>query len=127
MRLPTSLILLAALAGCGSSGQQPGNAAVNAAAPPGPAAPANALATPAPAAADAAGLAAFRQDAMRGCVEGGRETAPPGTPVDRHCACAVDRVMAGRTLAQLEAEERSGDYESRFQGTMSACIAETGG
>lgn len=121
MRPTTALILVAALAGCGSS--QPNNAAAGAN---------NALAAPAPAtmpapaapAGDARGLAEFREDSLRGCIGGARDAAPAGTPVERHCACAVDRVMAGRTLVQLEAEERDGTHDSRFQDQLRACIAE---
>ena len=86
LRRMTGLILLAALAGCGS-GQKANNAAAapaaNAAAAPAPAAPANAVAASAPAAGEAAGIAEFRGETYRGCVEGGNETAPPGTPIER--------------------------------------------
>lgn len=126
LRLTTGLALFAALAGCGS-GQKAGNA-------PNAAAPANITAAPAPAPAanavagdEASGLAAYREDVLRGCIAGGRETAAPGTPVERHCACAVERTMAGRTLAQLQADERAPDYETRFQGAITACIDEGGG
>jgi hypothetical protein len=77
----------------------------------------------APAAADA-GLAQWRADVLRGCIGGGRDAAGPGVPVERHCACAVDRVMAGRTLAQLEAAERSGEHEQRFTALLRQCIRE---
>ena len=99
-----------ALAACGGSGQE-------AAAP----SPGNAAA--APAAADA-GLAAFRAEWLVACVGGARDAAPPGAPVERHCACAIDRVMSGRSLAELEAERDSGAYAAPFQTEMRACIAE---
>lgn len=129
MRLTTALTLLAALAGCGGSGPQPGNAAtarpaVNAAAAPDPAPAANRSAA---AGDEASGLAGYREVSLRGCIGGARDAAPAGTPVEQQCACAVDRMMAGRTLAQLEAEERSGEHDRRFQSTLGACIDETGG
>ena len=78
----------------------------------------------APAAAADAGLAQWREDVLRGCIGGGRDAAGPGVPVERHCACAVERVSAGRTLAALEAEERSGDYRPRFTALLRQCIRE---
>jgi hypothetical protein len=124
LRLAPGLIMLAALAGCGS-GQKAGNAA-NAAAPANSAA-APAPGTPAAPVDEVRGLAEFREDVLRGCIAGGRETAAPGVPVERHCACAVERTMAGKTLAELQADERAPDYDSRFQGAIRACIAETRG
>jgi hypothetical protein len=71
------------------------------------------------------GLAAWRRDVVRGCIGGGRERVrDPNVPVERHCACAADRVMAGRTLAQLEADERSGAHASIFTAALRRCIAE---
>lgn len=124
MRRTLSLILLAALAGCGAPAQPEGNGAKPAASvePRAGAAPAG----PTTAGNEAARLAEYREDSLRGCIGGAREAAPPGTPVERHCACAVERVMAGRTRAQLNAEERSGEYEPRFQGALRACIREIG-
>ena len=87
----------------------------------------DALAVPAPATGtgnEAAGLADFRAQWLEACVGGARDAAPPGTPVERHCGCAIDRVMAGKTLAELEAERDSGAYRSRFQSEMRACIRE---
>lgn len=85
-----------------------------------------ALAAPTPAAIgnEAAGLADFRAQWLEACVGGARDAAPPGTPVERHCGCAIDRVMAGKTLAELEADQQSGAYRSRFQSEMRACIRE---
>jgi len=40
------------------------------------------------------------------------------------CACAADRVMAGKTLARLEAEERSGAHDALFTVALRQCIAE---
>jgi hypothetical protein len=101
MRRPWAAPLLAALAAC--TGGAAGNDAV---------------------AADP-GLALWRQDVLRGCVGGGRERVrDPNVPVERHCACAADRVMAGKTLAQLEADERSGDHAAIFTAALRRCIAE---
>jgi hypothetical protein len=69
-------------------------------------------------------LAQLRAEWLPACIGGGRDAAPPGTPVERHCECAIDRTMAGRTLAELEAERRSGEYGARFQANMRACIRE---
>jgi len=76
---------------------------------------------------DPAGLAQYREDVLRGCIGGGRDEAGADVPVERHCACAVDRVMEGRTMAELEAEEVSGEYAPRFTAAMRQCIAEIPG
>jgi len=73
---------------------------------------------------EATGLARLRADWLEACIGGGRDAAPPGTPVDRHCACAIDRVMAGRSLGEMEAERASGAYRPRFSAEMRACIRE---
>ena len=83
-----------------------------------------------PAAADSqvpARLAQYREDVLRGCIGGGRDNAGPDVPVERHCACAVDRVMEGRSLAELEAEEVSGEHAERFTAALRQCIAEIPG
>ena len=127
LRLATGLVLLAAVAGCNSG--QPANNAPNAAAIAAnsavalPAAPANAAAP----ADEARGLAEYREAMLNACIAGGRETAAPGVPVERHCACAVERSTAGQTLAQIQADERAPDYETRFQGAIRACMGEPGG
>lgn len=110
MRTLLSALLLAALAACG---QAPDPATNNAAT-------VNAAAAP----ALPAGLAQWREDVLRGCIGGGRESAGPNVPVEAHCACAVDRNMAGRSLAELEAEERSGEHAERFTAALRQCIAE---
>ena len=76
---------------------------------------------------DPAELAQFREDVLRGCIGGGRDNAGPNVPVERHCACAVDRVMEGRSLAELEAEEMSGEHAERFTAALRQCIAEIPG
>jgi len=73
---------------------------------------------------EAAGLAAFRADWLEACIGGARDAAPPGTPVERHCGCAIERMMAGKTLGQLEAERASGAYRAPFQAEMRRCIRE---
>ena len=73
---------------------------------------------------ESAGIAEFRSRWLEACIGGGRDAAPPGTPVDRHCACAIDRVMAGKSLEELEADRASGAYRSRFSAEMRACIRE---
>lgn len=77
-----------------------------------------------PSASKSPDLAAFRSEWLEACIGGGRDAAPPGTPVDRHCACAIDRLMAGKTLEQLEAEQASGAYRAPFQAEMRRCIRE---
>lgn len=76
------------------------------------------------AAGTADGLAAFRAQWLESCIGGARDAAPPGAPVERHCACAIDRTMAGKTLEQLEAEQDSGAYRAPFQTEMRRCIRE---
>jgi hypothetical protein len=73
---------------------------------------------------EAAGLAAFRAQWLEACIGGARDAAPPGTPVERHCGCAIERMMAGRTLAELEADQASGAYRAPFQAEMRRCIRE---
>jgi hypothetical protein len=73
---------------------------------------------------EAAGLVAFRAQWLEACVGGARDAAPPGTPVERHCGCAIERMMAGKTLAELEADQASGAYRAPFQAEMRRCIRE---
>lgn len=71
------------------------------------------------------GLAQYREDTLRGCIGGARDTVTDASvPVERHCACAVDRIMAGKTLAQLEDEERSGEHAPLFTTALRQCIRE---
>jgi hypothetical protein len=77
-----------------------------------------------PPANEAQALSQWREDVVRGCVGGARESVGPEVPVEQHCACAADREMAGKTLAQLEAAEMSGDHGPVFQAALRACIAE---
>ena len=109
---------IALLAACGPTGVEANQEAG------GNGVAANGAKPAADAAQDRTRLAEYRDDALRGCIGGGRERAGPNVPVERHCACAVDRVMEGRTLAELEAEEASGEYAARFTAAMRQCIAE---
>ena len=125
MRRTIALMLLA-LAACGSAGsndQAAGNAAgANEAAPAAGAKPDGA---PAPATGDeAAGLAQLRAEWLPACIGGARDSAPAGAPVERHCECAIDRTIAGHTLAELQVQRRTGEYGPRFSANMRACIAE---
>lgn len=98
-----ALLLLMALAACGKAPGADNNASL-------PADPA---------------LAQWRTDTLRGCIGGARDTVhDPSVPVERHCACAVDRIMAGRTLAQLQADEQSGAHDEIFSGALRQCIRE---
>lgn len=72
----------------------------------------------------AAGLAAFRAEWLQACIGGARDAAPAGAPVERHCACAIDRMMAGKSLDQLEADRDSGAYRGPYQAEMRRCIRE---
>lgn len=73
---------------------------------------------------ETAALARFRAEWLEACIGGARDAAPPGTPVERHCACAIDRQMTGKSLAQLEEEQASGAYRAPFQTEMRRCIRE---
>lgn len=109
MRILLSALSFAALAACG----QASDSGANDAGAHIPAAPAL-----------QAELAQWREDVLRGCIGGGREQAGPNVPVDAHCTCAVDRYMAGKTLAELEAAELSGEHAERFTASLRQCIAE---
>jgi hypothetical protein len=113
LRIASATAFLFALAACGQNG--------------GPAAKtANAAAAPA-AIVDPGlptSLAAWRAEVLTGCIEGGRATAPADVPVEAQCACAVDREMAGRTLAELAEAERTGANERGFEDSLRDCSAE---
>jgi hypothetical protein len=113
MRIALALLLAAALPACGSKPADPGNAAK----------PAAVAATATP--SDATALAQWREDSLRGCIGGARDrVGDPAVPVERHCACAVDREMAGKSMAELEEAERSGAHETLFPALLRQCIAE---
>lgn len=112
MRIAT-LSLLAGLAACGPAADP----AANDSAAPAPAAdPINRLA--------GQELGEWREDMLRGCIGGGRDRAGPNVPVEQHCACAVERVVAGRTIDQLRNDQLTGEHESRFRTALRACISE---
>lgn len=115
MRIILTGLAVSSLAAC--SGQP---AASNQAAAPAPMLNASTNASD----GEAAGLARFRSEWLEACVGGARDAAPPGAPVERHCACAIDRMMAGKTLAQLEADQASGAYRDPYQAEMRRCIRE---
>ena len=71
-------------------------------------------------------LAEFRAETLRGCLEGGQEAGAPAASAEQFCTCAVDRAVAGRSAAELEAETRANSFEARFQTELDACIGETG-
>lgn len=71
-------------------------------------------------------LALWRDDVLRGCIGGGRDTAGPQVPVEEHCACTVEKLVEGRSFAELEAEERTGEHAARFREALRQCRREIG-
>lgn len=112
MRIAMALLLLCPGA-CGPAAEPAAN---NAAAPASAADPRNRGADQE--------LAEWREDMLRGCIGGGRDRAGPNVPVEQHCGCAVERVVADRTVAQLRNDELTGEHEARFRTALRACIAE---
>lgn len=82
-----------------------------------PAADRTAAAAPAPPLDPA--RATWRDDKLRECSSLVLVQVPPGTDVARLCACAIDRGMAGRTLAQL-----SHPIPGRARDLLHQCAAE---
>ena len=115
MRTIFAAAALAALAACGpAAGPAEGNDSANAAAAPA-----------ANAASPAAELAEWRAAVLEGCIGGGRDRVrDPNVPVEQHCACAIDRLAAGKTLAQLREEELTGAHAENFRTFHRQCIAE---
>lgn len=113
MRKAIATILAGLLAACGT---QPAANETNAVAP----------AATAGASGEQRGLAERREDYLRGCIGGGRDVAGPNVPVEAHCTCAIDRLMEGRTVAQLDAESGTEEYADRFRSTMRQCQQEIG-
>lgn len=112
MRILIVFAASAVLAACGPSSETRNTATSS---------PANLTTPPA---SESAARARWREDVVRGCVGGARETVGAEVPVEQHCTCAADREMAGKTLAQLEATEMSGDHGPAFQAALRGCIAE---
>jgi len=114
MRTIIAAAALAALAACGpAAGPTERNDSANAAAPA-----ANG-ATP------EAELAEWRAAVLEGCIGGGRDRVrDSNVPVEQHCACAIDRLAEGKTLAQLREEELTGAYAENFRTFHRQCIAE---
>jgi hypothetical protein len=108
MMLTTASLALLAACGGGPSDNSSANGA----------APANG-ATAAPAAPTDPELASMRAGGVAVCSDETARRSPPGTDVARLCGCAIDRVMAGKTLAQ--AREIRGDSE---QVALNACARE---
>jgi hypothetical protein len=117
MRRTIGLMMLMLAAGCGPAAA-PGANESNAAKP--------AASAVTGALSEAQQLAQRREDALRGCIGGGRDAAGPNVPVEAHCTCAIDRLMEGRSHADLEAEERTGEYATRFSAAMRQCRREIG-
>ncbi len=86
-------------------------------------------ATPAPSESgtgnEAAEMAEYRAVAEEGCIGGGRDRMPdPRVQVEAHCACALDRTLAGMTRADVEKERLDGSYGPKFTAAMRQCIRE---
>jgi hypothetical protein len=109
MRMILATASLALLAACGGGASN--NSSANGAAP------ANATGA-APADAE---LASMRAQGITGCSAEVTRRAPAGTDVAGLCGCAVDRLMAGKTAAQLR--ETGGGNE---QEALNVCAGERG-
>jgi len=105
MRMILATASLALLAACGGGASN--NSSANGAAP-------------ANGSADSE-LASMRAQGIAGCSAEVSRRSAPGTDVARLCGCAVDRLMAGKTVAQLH-ELRDGSE----QEALNACAAEQG-
>jgi hypothetical protein len=106
MRMILATASLALLAACGGGASNNGSA--------NGAAPANA------AGAAEMDLPALRVRLVAGCsAEEGRRA--PGADMARLCGCAVDRLLAGKTAAQVRATGLGNEQEA-----LSACAAEQG-
>lgn len=105
------VLLLALTAACSASADASDEPAAAAAAPRG----------------EAVALAAWRTDLQHRCVEAIRTLAGPSplVPAEGQCACTLDRMTAGKTLAELRADERSGRQEQTFIAALQQCMMET--
>ena len=111
------LLALTLLAACDRADKPTGNRAAEIAAE---AAGATDMAEP----GTYAELAQWRTDMLRGCIGGGRDRVGPDVPVERHCECAIDRLTEGRSVAEMRAEQRTGEHQRRFSALMRQCIRE---
>ncbi|HVQ06969.1 MAG TPA: hypothetical protein VMS43_00895 [Allosphingosinicella sp.] len=107
MRTILATASLALLAACGGGASNNNNNNNSAAA--------------APAGAEDAEIAAMRGRGIAGCSAEVSRRTPPGTDVARLCGCAVDRLMAGKTLAQLRQIRGGSEQEA-----LNACAGEQG-
>jgi hypothetical protein len=107
MRMILATVSLALLAACGGGASN--NSSANGAAP------ANGAASADPE------LASMRTQGIAGCSAEVSHRSPPGTDVARLCGCAVDRLMAGKTVAQLHALRDGSEQEA-----LNACAGEQG-
>jgi hypothetical protein len=109
MRMILATASFALLAACGGASN---NGSANGAVPANVAAPAGAAEMELP---------ALRVRLVAGCsAEEGRR-APPGADIARLCGCAVDRLLAGKTAAQVRATGLGNEQEA-----LNACAAEQG-
>ena len=111
MRIVLVIASLSLLAACGGGASN--NSSANGAAP-------------ANGAAAAAGpndpeLASMRAQGISGCSAEVARRSAPGTDIARLCGCAVDRLIAGRTAAQIR--QSGGGNE---QVALNACAGEQG-
>jgi hypothetical protein len=115
-------ILVAALLGAAAAcGPGPGGAATMVAAEG-----ANNQAGPERPSAEAE-LAAWREDLVRRCAGAIRDLsgANPMVPAEGQCRCTADRLMAGKTPAELQAAERTDAHGDAFAAALQQCMMET--
>ena len=68
----------------------------------------------------------FREASIRGCLEGAHRTASPAAANadwNRFCACATDRIMAGKSARELAQLRPNGPGQ---QEIVMQCLQETG-
>jgi hypothetical protein len=109
MRMILATASLALLAACGGGASN--NSSANGAAP----------VNAASAAPTDPELATIRAQGIAGCSAEVARRSAPGTDAARLCGCAVDRLMAGKTAAQLRATGGGNEQEA-----LNACAGELG-
>lgn len=112
MRMILATASLALLAACGGGASNNGSANGSA--------PAN-VAGAAPGGAADPELVRLRTRLVAGCSGEEGRRAPPGADVARLCGCAVDRLLAGKTAAQLRATGIGNEQEA-----LNTCAGELG-